>query len=313
MTKYKVGIVGYGKIAHDQHAPAIMASRDFELAAVSNVGSGNAPAGVQCFRTVSEMLQSAPDLDAVSLCTPPAPRRLIAAQCLSAGKHVLLEKPPAATVAEVNDIAERAQATGKVVFAAYHAQHNAAVKVAAEALANQTLKTLQVIWKEDIRRWHPGQDWSLSAGGFGIFDPGINAFSILTRVLPQRVFISAANLSFPSNRQAPIAADLTFSTGSAADGELKGTFDWRQSGSQTWEIAIETVEGVKLHLADGGSKLEIAGQPPLVGPADEYPDIYREFGELVEAGRSKVDTAPFQLVADAFMIGRRTDVEAFEF
>ena len=57
----------------------------------------------------------------------------------------------------------------------------AAVKRAADKLVGKQVKTLQVTWKEDIRRWHPGQDWILAAGGFGIFDPGINAFSILTQ------------------------------------------------------------------------------------------------------------------------------------
>ena len=310
---YKIGIVGFGKISRDQHAPAIAASPDFTLAAVSNIGGGAAPDGVPGFAGYDEMLKGVGDLDAVAICTPPGPRRAIAAACLAAGKHILLEKPPAGTVTEVTDIASRAQAAGKVAFATYHAQHNAAVKRAAEMLAGKTVKTLRVTWKEDLRRWHPGQDWIMAAGGFGIFDPGINALSILTRILPQPVFINAAELFFPANRQAPIAANLTFSTGLVADEQLSAAFDWRQTGPQTWEIDVETADGVKLKLVNGGSQLETEGQPPFVGPADEYPDIYREFAQLLKASQSKVDAAPFQLVADAFMLAVRTEVEAFEF
>lgn len=313
MAKHRIGIVGFGKIARDQHAPAIAASGDFELVAVSNVGSGSAPRGIPTYATPADMLQSVHDLDAVALCTPPAPRRLIAAQCLAAGKHVLLEKPPAATVAEVDDIAARAQAAGKVVFATYHAQHNAAVKKAAEFLANKMIETLSVTWKEDIRQWHPGEDWILEAGGFGIFDPGINALSILTKVLPQRIFISTASLFVPSNRQAPIAADLTLTTGIAVSEPLQANFDWRQNGPPTWDIDISTADGTKLKLADGGSRLQIDDHAPFVGPADEYPDIYKEFATLLAVGKSKVDSEPFQLVADAFMVGKRTAVDAFEF
>ena len=313
MAKYKIGIVGFGKIARDQHAPAIAASPDFELAAVSNVGSGGSPSGLPTFASPAEMLEKTPDLNAIAICTPPGPRRLIAARCLGAGKHVLLEKPPAATVAEVNELADRAAAAGKIVFASYHAQHNAAVKKAAESLANKMVETLLVTWKEDIRQWHPGQDWILDAGGFGIFDPGINALSILTRIMPQTVFISSANLFFPSNRSAPIAADLILSTSTTANGQLSASFDWRYNGPPTWEINIETVDGTKLKLANGGSSLVVDGQAPFVGPADEYPDIYRDFAALIVAGGSKVDSAPFQLVADCFMVGRRTDVDAFHF
>ena len=313
MAKHRIGIIGFGKIARDQHVPAIAASPDFELVAVANAGDGAAPAGVQTFAAYEDMLKQAADLDAVSICTPPGPRRLIAAACLAAGKHVLLEKPPAGTVTEVGDIASRAAAAGKIAFATYHAQHNAAVKRAADLLAGKMLKSLRVTWKEDLRRWHPGQDWIMAAGGFGIFDPGINALSILTRIAPQPVFVSAAELFFPANRQAPIAANLTFSTGAATGGEMAGELDWRQAGPQTWSIAVETADGTKLTLVNGGSRLEIDGQPPFVGPDDEYPDIYKEFAQMLVDSRSNVDAAPFQLVADAFMVGLRTEVEAFTF
>ncbi|QXQ07426.1 Gfo/Idh/MocA family oxidoreductase [Sphingosinicellaceae bacterium] len=313
MSKYRIGIIGFGKIARDQHLPAIAGTGAFELAAVSNIGGSPPPSGVPAFPGYVEMLEAVADLDAVAICTPPGPRRSIAAACLAAGKHVLLEKPPAATVAEVGDIARRAAAVGKVAFATYHAQHNAAVKRAADLLAGKTVKSLGVIWKEDLRQWHPGQDWILEAGGFGIFDPGINALSILTRILPEPVFVSAAELFFPANRQAPIAARLTFGTGLASDGQLTGEFDWRQTGLQTWSISVETTDGTRLELTDGGSRLEIEGAPPFVGPADEYLDIYREFVERLADRRSNIDVAPFQLVADAFLVAIRTEVASFDF
>ncbi|QXQ06215.1 Gfo/Idh/MocA family oxidoreductase [Sphingosinicellaceae bacterium] len=313
MAKHPIGIIGFGKIARDQHVPAISATPEFELVAVSNVGGGAAPEGVPAFASYDEMLNAVPDLSAVSICTPPGPRRSIAAACLAAGKHVLLEKPPAATVTEVGDIARRAEAAGRVAFATYHARHNAAVERAAELLAGKTLKSLCIRWKEDLRRWHPGQDWILGAGGLGIFDPGINALSIVTRILPEPVFVSAAELFVPSNRQMPIAANLTFSTGLATDEQLIGEFDWRQTGPQTWSIDVETVDGTKLTLDNGGSRLDCGKGPLFEGPADEYPRIYKEFVQLLNGLRSNVDAAPFQLVADALMLGSRTTVMPFDF
>ena len=311
MAKYRIAIIGYGKIAQDQHAPAIHASPSFELVAISN-GAGAAPPGVRAFTGYAEMLQQVEGLDAVAICTPPGPRRVIAAECLAAGKNVLLEKPPAGSVAEVTDIAGRAAAAHKVAFATYHAQHNAAVKRAADALAGKQIKVLTVTWKEDVRHWHPHQDWILEAGGLGVFDPGINALSILTRIAPEPVFIEAAELFFPANRQAPIAANLKFSTGLRPDEQLTGALDWRQTGPQTWEIDIETTDGLELKLSNGGSRLELVGQPPFDGPPDEYPDIYREFATLLDNSRCKVDGSPYQLVADAFMLGRHSEVEAFD-
>ncbi len=309
MVKYRIGIIGYGKIAQDQHAPAIAHSDRFELVAVSN-GSGAPPSGVESYKDYADMLRQAANLDAVAICTPPGPRRVIAADCLAAGKNILLEKPPAGSVAEVSDIAERAKAAKKVAFATYHAQHNAAVKTARDALAGKQVKTLHITWKEDIRRWHPGQDWILDAGGFGIFDPGINAMSILTEITPEPIFIDSAELYVPANRQAPIAANLSFSTGLHPEA-LTAALDWRQTGPQTWDIDVETTDGLVLKLSEGGARVEIAGRPPFVGPPDEYPDIYREFASLLDTSQSKMEAAPYQLIADAFMLGKRTAVEAF--
>jgi D-galactose 1-dehydrogenase len=187
------------------------------------------------------------------------------------------------------------------------------VKRAAAALAGKTVRRLQVTWKEDVRHWHPGQDWIFAPGGFGVLDPGINALSILVRIMPTPVFIESAELFFPANRQAPIAANLSFGTGANPQEDLTGVLDWRQTGPQTWDIEVETVDGLSLKLSNGGSHLEQPGAPAFDGPPDEYPDIYREFATLLDRSQSKVEAEPFQLVADTFMLGARTQVDAFNF
>ena len=84
-----MAIVGLGKIARDQHIPAIAGNADIELGAVA---SRNASIdGVAHFATLDELLHAAPDIDAVALCTPPQVRHAQAAAALKAGKHVLLE------------------------------------------------------------------------------------------------------------------------------------------------------------------------------------------------------------------------------
>jgi D-galactose 1-dehydrogenase len=46
---------------------------------------------------------------------------------------------------------------------------------------------------------------------------------------------------------------------------------------------------------------------------EEYPALYRRFADLTSKGECDVDLAPLQIVADAFLLGRRRSVEAFEF
>jgi D-galactose 1-dehydrogenase len=167
---------------------------------------------------------------------------------------------------------------------------------------------MKVTWKEDVRHWHPGQAWIWEPGGQGVFDPGINALSILTHITPAPLHLTSAELEFPENRAAPIAATLAF--GSANGLEVAAEFDWRQTGKQSWDIEADTEAG-HMRLADGGAKLFIDGKLTFEAPDREYPALYARFAEIVKAGVSDADIAPLVQVADAFMLGRRKIVEAF--
>ena len=59
---------------------------------------------------------------------------------------------------------------------------------------------------QGLAPWPEVRIWQ--AGGLGVFDPGINALSILTHILPDRLAIQDAELSYPTNCQTPIAARL---------------------------------------------------------------------------------------------------------
>ena len=109
MSPTKIAIIGIGKIAQDQHLPVIAKNADFRLVGVVSQRGLGAP-GVPTFKTPAELYAALPDLDAVAICTPPHVRHRIAREALAAGKHVMLEKPPAATVAEMHDLTASAAA-----------------------------------------------------------------------------------------------------------------------------------------------------------------------------------------------------------
>lgn len=307
MPPIRLGLVGVGKIARDQHLPAIAANPDFDPVAVAN-RSGPVE-GFTTYPDLDALLAGEPSLDAVSLCTPPVGRHALARVALQAGKAVMLEKPPGATVSEVEQLVALAERLGVPLFATWHSRMAAGVEPARAWLAGRRITRGRVVWKEDVRRWHPGQQWIWEPGGLGVFDPGINALSILTRIMPEPLVLEAAALGFPANRQAPIAAELTLrSAGGAA---VEAVFDWRQTGPQTWEVALET-DGGTLVLSEGGSRLMIDEGSQTVGDLGEYPALYARFAELVRSGRSDADLTPLKLTADAFLLGRRTTVEPFE-
>ncbi|HMA51367.1 MAG TPA: Gfo/Idh/MocA family oxidoreductase [Magnetospirillaceae bacterium] len=291
-----VGLVGVGKIAATQHVPAIESDPHFVLAATADPRGGD-------FVSLDEMLAGCGDIDAVILCTPPQGRQTLARTALKAGKHVMLEKPPTATLEELEELASLARKAGVTLFTAWHSRHAAAVPAARDWLRARDVAEIRVTWKEDVRVWHPGQEWIWRPGGLGVFDAGINALSILTAILPEEFAFTAGELCFPENREAPIAASLSYRTISAAP--VTAEFDWSGSGSEIWDISVRTRDGEELRLFQGGARLEIGGVPAPVEAQEEYPALYAEFARLIAAHQSGVDGRPLQHVTDAFAKARR--------
>ena len=303
----RLGIVGVGKIVRDQHLPALAKDQNYRLiAAASRHGKVD---NVPNFPTIEAMLEAVPELEAVSLCMPPQFRYEAARAALLADRHVLLEKPPGATLAEVEALKALAAEKRLALFATWHSRFAAGVAPARRWLVGKDIRKVEIVWKEDVRRWHPGQDWIWQAGGLGVFDPGINALSILTEILPVPVHLTSATLEFPEGRDAPIAAELRLRGATGFD--VQAEFDWRQTGPQTWTIEVVTGEG-RLLLLQGGAELDIEGEAPSRDRDREYAGIYARFAELVAAPGIDVDLAPLTHVADAFMLGRRVVVEPFE-
>lgn len=301
----RIAVIGFGKIARDQHVPSIAADPRYELAAVGT-SSGDPGLGLPWFATPAELFAGMKGkLDAVAICTPPIVRHAIAEGALRAGLDVLLEKPPAATLGEIEHLEQVASANGRALYAAWHSQHAAGVATAAAALVDQAIATLQISWLEDVRKWHPDQQWIWAPGGFGVLDPGINALSIATRILPTPLFVHRATLIIPKNKQAPIAARLGFGDG------LEAEMDWRHGDGEQWTIRVETVAGSAVELREGGARLLIDGAEQAVPGRGEYPSIYERFAGLVAARESEVDREPLRIVADAFLVGRRELTEPF--
>lgn len=308
MSNIRIAIMGYGKIAKDQHVPAIAKTVGAELVAIVS-SRDESPQGIPVFSSLAELADSDIAIDAIALCTPPKGRADIAREALSKGWHVLLEKPPGATLMEVEHLTATAATTGLTLFATWHAQYNQAVDKAAAFLADQEILSFAINWRENVRKWHPGQTWIWEAGGFGVFDPGINALSIATKIMPVDFHVHEATLFVAENHQAPIAADINFS-GAFAEG-ASANFDFRITGDEVWTISVKTKENM-LSLEQGGSLLKIDDQVVLEQTAnDEYQLIYEKLVDLITAGQSDVDLTPLKLTADALMIGQRHIIAPF--
>jgi D-galactose 1-dehydrogenase len=306
LERISIGLAGLGKIARDQHVPVLSRDPRYRIAATADP-SGAGLDGVPCYRSLENMLEAVPDLDAVSLCVPPQVRSPLAGTALRARKHVLLEKPPGINPGEVEELAGLAGDEGVCLFTAWHSQFAPAAAPAKEWLAGRVINRVRITWKEDAREWHPKQEWIWRAGGFGVFDPGINALSIATMILPEAPALVSASLEVPENCETPIAAKLAMTVGNAP---MEADFDFRQVGKQTGEIAVGT-DGGELLLWGNGAKLSFAGVEVPLEPWDEYPGVYARFADLIGRGAVDVDLAPLRLVADALRTGSHVACEPF--
>ena len=303
-----IGLVGMGQIARVQHLPALAATAGLRLLAVANPVAVAVPDGVSLHASLDAMLAEAPGVEAVAICTPPQVRYGLARAALDAGRHVLLEKPPAATPVEILCLAGHAERLGLSLFTAWHSLFSDGVEPAREILAARAATGMHIVWKEDVRKFHPGVDWFWQPGGMGTFDAGINALSIAVGVMPEPLFVREATLMIPEHAHTPIAASLRFATPTRSDG-FAAELDWDQQ-DETWSIDWALEDGGRLELSRGGAALALDGQGIVAGADHEYPRLYARFRDLIAAGRSEVEIRPLQLVADAFLLGRHVAVAA---
>ncbi len=310
MAKKKIAVIGIGKIAIDQHLPVIDKSKDFEVAATVST-RGIAHRGLPVFKTAAELYKAMPKVELVAICTPPGVRHGFVREALDAGKHVLMEKPPTPTISELDDLVAYAKKKKRILFQTWHSRYNEAVDATKKLLKREGLKSARIDWRESVRKWHPGQDWVWEPGGFGVFDPGINALSIFTKVVPFPVFVDKASLKFPANRQSPVDVEIAFKSAQPHQPQMSAGFNWLEESGEIWTISFETLAGTQLKLEKGGTVLRINGEVTIENPSEEYERIYEHFASLLKKGKSDVSDAPLRLVADAFLLGARENVDEF--
>jgi predicted dehydrogenase len=185
-----IAIVGLGKITQDQHIPAIKANPSFALVAVASL-RGLAVEGVpHAFKDHRAMLASVPDLDAVAVCTPPQPRHGIARDALRAGKHVLVDKPMALTVAEADEMMAAADRAGTVLVPFQNTRFSPPFRAAAQNVREGAIGDVTgfrvAFGHAGPQAWAPGATWFFersTAGGGCLIDLGVHAVDLVRAVV----------------------------------------------------------------------------------------------------------------------------------
>lgn len=116
----RIGVVGAGAIVQVAHLPAIKRVRGAEVVALCDSDQPKARAlcerfGISdSFDDIEELLKHA-DIDAVAVCTPNHLHEAHVVAALSAGKHVLCERPLTLTAESAEHVVRIAEQSGRVV------------------------------------------------------------------------------------------------------------------------------------------------------------------------------------------------------
>lgn len=121
-NKFKVGIIGYGKMGQTRH----QAINELDCAEVVAISEPNLVGKqVENLPNLShDEIIARPDIDAILISTPNYLNKPLTIKALNAGKHVFCEKPPCFTAADMMEIREAEKASGKKLMYGFNHRHH---------------------------------------------------------------------------------------------------------------------------------------------------------------------------------------------
>lgn len=227
--KYRAAIVGTGGIAH-RHAQALDDLGDrAELVAVAELDPGRGAAFAEEYAvpgvhgSVEDLLANE-RLDLVHVCTPPKTHAPLAIAAMRAGVPVLVEKPTALSLSEMDSMAAVQEATGTPVLTVFQHRYGAAAVrlrrlIQAGVLGRPLVAVCETLWyRDDAYFAVPWRGTWEAEGGGPTMGHGIHQFDLLLSVLGPWTEIRAVagRLSRPTDTEDVSMALARFANGTLA-------------------------------------------------------------------------------------------------
>ncbi len=300
METLDLALLGTGRIADYQLAPALAAARGVRLWSVLSRDAGraaefaerHAAAAASPAHTRLQDLLADPELDGVIIATPDKLHADQAVAAASAGKHVLVEKPMTTSVADAERVVRACESAGVTLAVAYHLRWHAghrAIALAAREGELGELRHARAQWTwlaQDASNWRAQPDlggwWSLAGVGTHCLDmirwmmvPSCGEVTDITGVISRSVWngphdeTAVVALQFESGATAELCSSVQFASPSRF--ELYGTRDHR--------IAEDT-----LGPHGAGTVRSKSGVRPF-GVANPYVGELEDFADAIRTGR----------------------------
>lgn len=292
----KVGVIGFGK-AGRQHAEAARLSGEADVIAVADpapaAGQAAANLGIRCWPDYEAMLDET-DLDAVIVSLPHAALPAAALAVARRGRHLLLEKPMAATSADARDVvATCREANVRLMvnfvhrFRAEYRQAHAAVRAGAIGRPIQILDVMA-----SGRSELPGWVWDHeTAGGGMMMYNGVHSLDRLAWLAGSpiaRVSGAMGTFCYPVADEDSAIAVVTFQNGA-----LGAVVHHKSRASATlagWETTVYGTDGGIRITSERGLEL-ISGKERFTlhtEADDRFLGAFREFAAAIREERDPV-------------------------
>jgi predicted dehydrogenase len=224
----RIALIGAGNIA-SHHLPAYLEHRDrVRLVAVCDLDEAAAPrraaeAGLtQVYGDAERMLRDAA-IDAVDICATPDQHAPLALAAIEAGKHVLVEKPFARTLAECRELVEAAERAGVTLMVAQNQRFLPTHQAARAVIASGELGEIRAARTDSIQHWAGfvgAGHWQYDgarAGGGAVIGVGVHRLDLMRFLVGEVRRVSATVLTtspqFVNGAEEYAAATLEFENG----------------------------------------------------------------------------------------------------
>lgn len=296
MKNLRIGIIGTGGIAHS-HARAYLAIPEVTIVGGADIVPGKARAFLDefdltdalAFDSHEDLLKM--DLDAVSVCTYNSTHAICVMDALSAGCHVLCEKPMSISLAEAVDMTRAEKKSGKILSIGFQPRYDVNTQKVKSIIAEGALgKVYYIQTGGGRRRGIPGRTFinKKLAGVGALADIGCYAldFALHSIGYPRPLTVSAyASNHFGTNPKYYADADqFQVDDFSAAFIRLEGdiVLDFRMS----WAMHMDTTGDFIFLGTDAGLKVR---QPHMKwwggawdGPIGQIFFMHDQFGTPTE-------------------------------
>jgi predicted dehydrogenase len=292
VSALRVGVLTCGAIVTKGHLPGFAAlGRDlvdvvaFQSRSASTAEAACAQWGSGEGVAAWEDVLARDDVDAVDICAPNSMHAALAIAAASAGKHVLVEKPVATSVADADAMIAAARSAGVVLMAAHNlrfaAPYAAAARAVADGMVGEVVGARVAMGHGGPEGWTRDAGWFRDpslAGGGALLDLGIHVADLVRAVTGLEVDGVSAFVRRPSDGAVEESGTAALSFANGAIGSLSAS--WSVRGSQDHQLLVHGTEGTLtvergacvVRPARGGEKVTVdAPSPP--------PDLLRNFVE----------------------------------